>query len=192
MKIMVITSSPNQEGLTESCGEAAKRGIEKGNGEAIMVRLNDLNILKCKACDQGWGICFESDKCILEDDFENVHEAIGEVDGYVVVTPVYFHEMSESAKTFFDRLRRCEANLKFNRENVNKIEKKPFICVAAAGGMGTGTVSCLTSMERLFFHLNKLDYSNLTKSDYIGVNRRNKEYMLDAIESSALKIVKCE
>lgn len=45
---MVITSSPNKEGLTESCGAAAKKGIEKGNGEAVMVRLNDLNILKCK------------------------------------------------------------------------------------------------------------------------------------------------
>jgi multimeric flavodoxin WrbA len=100
--------------------------------------------------------------------------------------------MSESAKTFFDRLRRCEANLKFNREKVNKIEKKPVICVAAAGGMGTGTPSCLTNMERLFFHLNKIDYSNLKKFDYIGVTQRNKEYMLDAIEASALKIVKGE
>ncbi len=189
MKIMVIKSSPNKDGLTESCGKAAKKGIEKGNSEAIMVCLNDLNILKCKACDQGWGICFETDKCILEDDFEQVHEAMGEVDGFVVVTPVYFHDMSESAKTFFDRLRRCEANLKFNREKVNKIERKPVICVAAAGGMGTGTISCLASMERLFFHMNKLDYSNLTKFDYIGVTRRNKEYMLDAIESSALRIV---
>ena len=192
MKIMVITSSPNKEGLTESCGAAAKKGIEKGNGEAIMVRLNDLNILKCKACDQGWGICLESDKCILEDDFEKVHETMDEVDGFVVVTPVYFHDMSESAKTFFDRLRRCEANIKFNREKINKIEKKPVICVAAAGGMGTGTPSCLTSMERLFFHLNKLDYSNLKKFDYIGVTQRNKEYMLDAIEASALKIAKGE
>ena len=59
MKIMVITSSPNKEGLTESCGAAAKKGIEKGNGEAIMVRLNDLNILKRIACDQGWGICLK-------------------------------------------------------------------------------------------------------------------------------------
>ena len=192
MKIMIITSSPNKEGLTERCGEAAKKGIEKGNGEVIMVRLNDLNILKCKACDQGWGICLKSDKCILEDDFEKVHEAMGEVDGFVVITPVYFHDMSESAKTFFDRLRRCEANLKFNREKDNKIEKKPYICVAAAGGGGSGTVSCLTSMEKLFFHLNKTDYRNLPKFDYIGVTQNNKSYMLDAIEASALKIVKDE
>ncbi len=186
---MVITSSPNKEGLTESCAEAAKKGIENGNSEAMMVRLNDLNILKCKACDQGYGICLEENKCILKDDFETVHKTMGEADGYVVVTPVYFHEMSESAKTFFDRLRRCEA-LTLNREKTNQIEKKPFICVAAAGGSGNGTLSCLTSMERLFYHLNKLNSPNITKFDYIGVTQRNKEYMLKAIEASALNLVK--
>ena len=29
MKIMVITSSPNKEGLTESCGAAAKKELKK-------------------------------------------------------------------------------------------------------------------------------------------------------------------
>ncbi len=188
MKIMIITCSPNKEGLTESCGAAAKKGIEKGNGEAIIIRLNDLNILPCEVCAQGWGICHEKDKCKLEDDFEKVHEAIGEVDGFIVVTPVYFGDMSESAKIFFDRLRRCEANL-LNPE-INKIKNKPFMCVAAAAH--SNSLSCLTNMERLFFHLNKLDYMYIAKFDYIGINLRNKEYMLDAIEAGALKIVNGE
>jgi len=72
MKIMVMTSSPNKEGLTESCGDAARNGVLKGNGEVISVRLNDLDILKCNAYDQGWGTCFQEDKCKLEDDFEMV------------------------------------------------------------------------------------------------------------------------
>ena len=190
MKIMVITSSPNKGGLTESCGVAAKKGIEKGKGEVVMVRLNDLNILKCEACDQGWGICLKG-TCKLEDDFEKLHKAMGEVDGYVIVTPVYFGDMSESAKTFFDRLRRCEAN-RLMREKGNKIHNKPFICVAAAGGSGNGTLSCLTNMERIFLHLNNMDYINMPKFDYIGVTQNNKSYMLDAIESGALKIVKDE
>ncbi len=187
---MVITGSPNTEGLTESCATAAKKGIEKGNGEAIMVRLNDLNILKCEACDQGWGICLGG-TCKLEDDFEKVHEAMDEADGYVVVTPVYFGDMSESVKTFFDRLRRCEAN-KSIREKGNKIQNKPFICVAAAGGSGNGTLSCLANMERLFLHLNKMDYTNMPRFDYIGVTQTNKSYMLDSIEASAFNMVKGE
>ena len=116
MKIMVITSSPNKEGLTASCGESAKRGIEKGSGEAVMVRLNDLNILKCQECGNGWGICMTGDKCKLEDDFEQIHQVMGEADGYVVATPVYWWDMSESAKAFFDRLRRCEAHVWSDQE----------------------------------------------------------------------------
>ena len=45
---MVITSTPNIEGLTESCAAAAEKGIEKGNSEAIMVRLNDLIFLSVR------------------------------------------------------------------------------------------------------------------------------------------------
>ena len=56
------------------------------------------------------------------------------------------------------------------------------MCVAFAGRTGIGTLSCLTNMERIFFHLNKLDMSNITKFDYIGVTPRNKSYMLNAIE----------
>ena len=190
MRIMVITSSPNNEGLTESCGNSAKKGIEKGNGEAKMVRLNDLNILNCEACDQGWGTCFQENKCQLKDDFEAIHKSLDEIDGFVVITPVYWGDMSESAKAFFDRLRRCESS--FYPDNTNKMQNKAFTCVAAAGGSGNGTLSCLTNMERLFLHVNKMDYKNMRKFDYIGVTQRNKEYMFDAIEASAFKIAKGE
>lgn len=190
MKIMVITSSPNKEGLTESCGAAAKKGIENGNGEATMIRLNDLNILSCQACDQGWGTCLQEDKCKLDDDFEKIHQLMGEVDGFVVITPVYWWDMSESAKTFFDRLRRCESS--FDPAKTNKMQNKPFICAAAAGGTGNGTISCLSTMEKLFLHLNKLDYKNITNFDYIGVTQRNRSYMLDAIQASARRMAKGE
>jgi hypothetical protein len=47
-------------------------------------------------------------------------------------------------------------------------------------------------MERLFFHLNKMDFRNIISSDYIGVTQGNKDYMLDAIEAAALKMFKDE
>ena len=50
---------------------------------------------------------------------------MGEFDSYIFVTPVYFYEMSESAKTFFDRLKRCDA---FNDNS--KIKGKKIVCIA--------------------------------------------------------------
>jgi len=115
---------------------------------------------------------------------------MGEVDGYVIITPVYWGDMSESAKSFFDRLRRCESSFEPNK--INKIQNKPFMRVAAAGGTGGGTLSCLTNMERLFLHMNKLNYRNMTKFDYIGVTQRNRSSMLDAIQAGAQRMVEEE
>jgi multimeric flavodoxin WrbA len=187
MKIMIITSSPNEKGLTESCGEAAKEGVNAGNGETLMVRLNDKHILNCNACNHGWGTCLQENQCQLDDDFNNIHNAMSTVEGYIIITPVYWGDMSESAKAFFDRLRRCEASL--DPDNINNIQNKPFICVAAAGGSGNGTLSCLTTMERLFLHLNKMNIKNITNFDYIGITQRNKSYMLDAILESAKRMI---
>jgi multimeric flavodoxin WrbA len=175
LKVMIITCSPNKDGLTETCGGFARRGVEDARGEAQMVRLNDLDIAKCKACDNGWGTCQKEHRCQVEDDFQKLHESVGAMDAFIVITPVYWGDLSESAKAFFDRLRRCEAI----NQGKNKMEGKPVISVAAAGGTGRGTLTCLSSMERLWTHM-RADISDL-----LGITRRNRDYMLDAIRSAA-------
>ena len=181
MKVLIITCSPNKDGLTEACGEAAKQGISDGRGDAVVIRLNDLKLARCKACKNGWGICQEKGICQVADDFQKVHKLFGDANGFVVVTPVYWWDMSESAKALFDRLRRCEA-----MRDHNKIQGKPFLCIAAAGGTGVGTIHCLASMEKVFLHLNNLQYFDLSSAlcDFIGVTQKNRHYMLDAIQTA--------
>ncbi len=175
MKVMIITCSPNKEGLTETCGRVARQGVEDAKGEALMVRLNDLNIAKCQACDNGWGACLKEHRCQMDDDFQNLHESVGAMDAFIIITPVYWGDLSESAKAFFDRLRRCEAT----NQGKNKLEGKPVISVAAAGGSGRGTLTCLSSMERLWSHVRADIF------DLLGITRRNRDYMLEAIRSAA-------
>ena len=175
MKVMIITSSPNKDGLTEACGQAAKLGVEDAKGEVVMVRLNDLKISNCHACGNGWGKCRNEHECQVEDDFQKLHKLTGEMDAFVVVTPVYWGEMSESAKAYFDRFRRCEATVK----EKNSMEGKPVISIAAAGGSGNGTLTCLASMERLFSHI------RAEKFDMTGITRKNKNYILEAISNAA-------
>ena len=55
------------------------------------------------------GECRPEHECQVEDDFQALHGRMLQADAYVLVTPVYWGEMSESAKAFADRLRRCEA-----------------------------------------------------------------------------------
>ena len=56
--------------------------------------------------------------------------------------------MSESAKTFFDRLKRCDA---FNE--CSNIKGKNIICIACAGGSGSGTEETLKAFDTLNYFL---------------------------------------
>ena len=175
MKILILTSSPNIDGLTAACGQEAKIGVEMGAANASVINLNALNLSACHACGNGWGTCLGKHTCQVQDDFQKLHRAMADADAYIIITPVYWGDMSESLKAFIDRLRRCEAS---NGEK-NDLAGKPFICVAAPGGTGNGCISCLSSYERFVDHIKGVKY------DFIGVTRRNKDYKLTTIREAA-------
>jgi len=175
MNAIVISSSPNVDGLTAACASAAVQGVVQAGGQVEEVRLNDLNVGMCEACDNGWGTCRTDHQCQVEDDFQALHARVLKADALVLVTPVYWHEMSESAKAFADRLRRCEAT----KGDESGLSGKPVIAVAAAGGSGNGMITCLFSMERWIEHV------RARKFDFIPVNRWNRPYKLAAIGEAA-------
>jgi multimeric flavodoxin WrbA len=180
MNIIVISSSPNTDGLTAACATRAAEGARLAGGNVQEIRLNDLAIRQCAACDNGWGTCQKEHACQKQDDFQPLHARIRQADAYVIVTPVYWGEMSESAKAFTDRLRRCEATL----GSESRLSGKPVIAVAAAGGSGNGMITCLASMERWIQHVRARVF------DLIPVNRWSREYKLAAIRSAAQAMVK--
>ncbi len=181
MNILILSSSPNNDGLTAACAEAALEGARQAGGKAEALNLNDLQVGMCQACERGWGTCLEKHECQVEDDFQALHRRAAEADATILVTPVYWGEMSESAKAFTDRLRRCEAT----RASESCLAGKPVIAVAAAGGSGGGMISCLASMERW------IDHVRARKWDLIPVNRWSREYKLDAIRAAARAMVAC-
>ena len=175
MNVIVISSSPNKYGLTAACAAAAVEGVLLAGRHAEEVRLNDLQIGLCQACDNGWGTCLEDHECQVEDDFQALHGRVCQADAYVLVTPVYWGEMSESAKAFTDRLRRCEAT----RSGESSLFNKPVIAVAAAGDSGNGMITCLLNMERWIEHV------QARKFDLIPVNCWSREYKFVAIRAAA-------
>jgi multimeric flavodoxin WrbA len=178
MKIMIITSSPNVDGLTAACAKGARFGLEAAGAEVVMTDLNRMNIGSCHACGNGWGPCLDTHQCQVQDDFQELHNSMTEMDGFIFVTPVYWGDISESARVFFDRVRRCEAWKKDS-----SLHDKPFIAVAAAGGSGNGVASTLTNIERLLIHL-KAD-----RFDYIGITKKTREYKLKTIIEASKAMV---
>jgi len=175
MKALVIYTSPNLDGLTAACAAAAAEGAGAAEAEVEVIRLNDLDVGNCEACGNGWGTCSGSHRCQVADDFQGLRAKVCTADALILITPVYWGEMSESAKAFTDRLRRCEAT----RGEGSCLNKKPFIAVAAAGGTGNGTVTCLGSMERWGKHVRAKVW------DLIPVNRWSRSYKLATIRAAA-------
>jgi len=71
--------------------------------------------------------------------------------------------MSESAKTFFDRLKRCDA---FNDDS--NIKGKKIISIACAGGSGSGTEETLKAFDTLnyFLKTNMIGRIPITKFNF--------------------------
>jgi multimeric flavodoxin WrbA len=171
MKVTIFTGSPNEDGLTAACGRAAEQAALEAGAEVLYINLNKMNIGKCNACGSGWGTCRDKHVCQVQDGFQKIHEAIADSDMFVAVTPVYWGEMSESSKAFFDRLRRCEAL----RRDESILENKPVLAIAAAGGSGNGTLTCLESMERLFKHVGAVIF------DLIPITQKSRAYKIASI-----------
>jgi len=179
MNVLVIHSSPNIDGLTAACAAAAAEGVREAGGTADEIRLNDLNVGMCEACGNGWGTCQTRHACQVLDDFQTLHARMCNADALILVTPVYWGEMSESAKALTDRLRRCEAT----RGGDSCLAGKPVIAVAAAGGSGNGMITCLLSMERWIKHVRARVW------DLLPVNRWSRPYKLTVIREAARAMV---
>ena len=116
MKVLILSFSnnqvnedsyiPNKIGLTFSCVEECEKELKRLGNEVEHICINKKNIKKCLACGKrGWGICLEEHKCIQNDNFNEIYGYMSDFDAYIFINPVYFWEMSESAKSFFDRLK---------------------------------------------------------------------------------------
>ena len=179
MKVVAVQSSPNLDGLTSGLVQAVLRGLEARGGETELIHLNKLDIKSCIACDNGWGKCRKEGICILEDDFQKLREKIAKSDALIFATPVYWHDLSESAKIFLDRLRRCETGRGFKT-----FTGKKAIGIASAGGSGRGAVRALYNLED---YLRRLGFDIF---DLVPVTRFSKDHKLEMLERAGKRLAK--
>jgi multimeric flavodoxin WrbA len=100
--------------------------------------------------------------------------------GIVLSTPVYFGNVAEVVKNFFDRLRRCERAGPADPG----VEGRWMLGLAAAGGGGGGGPTCLVAMEHYCAHM------GLPIFDTMIVTRRSRDYMLPAAKGAGERFVR--
>lgn len=173
MNYLIISGNPKKtEGLCASVTEQVVLGAKDGGASVETLFVDKLE--RCHVCGGGWGSCREQHRCAFgKDGFDEAQEAVKRADQLCCITPVYWAEMAESVKSFFDRLRRCE----FGQNGA--LSGKQILLVASPGGSGNGLLSCLEQMDRFCRHTGAVIF------DYVGVNRWNNDYKRKAVYAAA-------
>ncbi|OGO38149.1 MAG: hypothetical protein A2147_10535 [Chloroflexi bacterium RBG_16_57_8] len=172
MQAFIIAGSRNTEGRTARCANAIAKGLAKAGGKSEIVFLPTLKLERCRQCDpDGWGVCRREGYCVIKDDFDSVVEKLKAADVAVFANPVYFRDLSESVKTFLERLRRISF-----RQQKPPMQGKPAIGVCLAGGGGGGAPSACFNLETI------LQMIGFDTVDMINVRRQNIDIKIPMLE----------
>ncbi|NLC11200.1 MAG: flavodoxin family protein [Firmicutes bacterium] len=97
--ILAISSSPRRHGNSELLLQFFVRALEKKGLNVSSIRVNDLNIRPCQACDS----CAKTGECILKDDMQSIYPRVAAARAMVLASPIYFGTLSGQLKIFIDR-----------------------------------------------------------------------------------------
>ncbi len=95
MSVLIIAGSPRKGMFSDRIAEIAE---ERSGGKTVYLR--ERKIGYCRACD----ICRKDGECIQRDDMSLLYEEIRHSDTIVLVSPVYWWQVTAQMKTFIDRL----------------------------------------------------------------------------------------
>ncbi|MBC7326844.1 flavodoxin family protein [bacterium] len=172
MKMVIFVGSRGKNGRTASASRALLEGFVEAGGEGELVFLPDLNIERCKQCqDDGWGTCRSEGRCSQEDDMPTLIEKIKGADIVVFATPVYFGSLSESTRAFLDRLRRIAWH-----EKQEGIAGKKALGICVAGGGGGGASECTGELGRI------LATCRFDVVDMVPARRQNLDLKLEVLK----------
>ncbi len=99
MEILVINGSPRKGGNTETLLDAMIAGAQEAGATISNVKLRDLDVSPCRACDA----CKRTGKCIQNDDMQDLLSKMEESKIWILGTPVYWWGPTAQLKGFIDR-----------------------------------------------------------------------------------------
>jgi multimeric flavodoxin WrbA len=100
MKVLAISGSPRPKGNTFTLLTKALEVLAQEGLETEYISLHDKNISGCIACME---CSKDKNRCAQEDDFAAVFEAMGQADGLIVGSPVYFGSATPEIMALLDR-----------------------------------------------------------------------------------------
>lgn len=138
LKVVGIVGSPRSNGNTEFMVQTTLDKIKEVGIQTELITLHDKNINFCVGCDS----CKKTNKCVIEDDMQELTEKVLGADGIIMSSPVYFGDMTGLAKTFIDRLRPLR--------NVHSFKYKVCGAISTGGFRNGGQETTIHSIYDFF------------------------------------------
>jgi hypothetical protein len=97
--IVGLAGSPRANANTTMLLDAALAGATEQGATVVRFDLNKMSIRPCQAC----GGCYETGRCVMRDDMDEIYEALDHMDAIVVASPVFFGGVTAQTKAMIDR-----------------------------------------------------------------------------------------
>jgi multimeric flavodoxin WrbA len=120
--ILGIIGSPRKLGNSEIMIKEISRNISEPH-ELKLLRLTDFNIGSCRGC---YSCLFKEERCVLEDDFYTINDAMCAADAIILAAPTYFLSANASLKRIVDRSFALYAS-------IDSLLGKPSVGICIAG-----------------------------------------------------------
>jgi multimeric flavodoxin WrbA len=98
-KILAVYGSPRRRGNTALLLDQAVQGAEETGAAVEKIVLRDLKISPCLEI---YG-CRKTGRCVIQDDFQEVHDQLQQCRGLMLASPIFFYTVSAQAKILMDR-----------------------------------------------------------------------------------------
>jgi multimeric flavodoxin WrbA len=100
-KVLVLSATPRRGGNSEILAEQVVAGARAAGAVVEKIRLADLRIEPCDACDACQGE--RETACLIADDMEGFYPKLLQADALVFAAPIYFFGACAQMKCFLDR-----------------------------------------------------------------------------------------
>ena len=174
--VLVIIGSPRKRGNSTILAEEAAKGARGAGAKVEIVRLRELTIHPCLACE----FCRRKGAkgCVQDDGMTLLYPKLRTADAILIASPVYWFTMSAQVKLLMDRL------YAFGAEKGYALEGKNIgiiLTYADADPFSSGAVNALRAFQDAFAFIGAsikgMVYGSASKA---GEVRGNKTLMKNA------------
>lgn len=148
MKVIALHGSPRVDGNIDILLKETLKAINDAGHEVKLFKLNNLNIKPCQDC----GGCDDTGVCIINDDMDEIYDAIREADRVILASPIFFFGLSAQAKIMIDRCQSfwCEKYLLKKPIPEGQYKRKGLLLLV--GGMKKEIgIQCAEASAKAFF-----------------------------------------